>query len=64
MSAHEIGHTLGFGHNFISSANDRVSVMDYPHPKISYVDNQINIDNAYAKDIGEWDKVSSSVCLF
>ena len=49
---------LGFAHNFISSANDRSSVMDYPHPKIDLVDGQINIDNAYAKDIGDWDKVS------
>ena len=32
--------------------------MDYPHPKISIVDDKINIDNAYAKNIGEWDKVS------
>ncbi|MBT3684925.1 MAG: DUF5117 domain-containing protein, partial [Cryomorphaceae bacterium] len=32
LSAHEIGHTLGFAHNYISSANNRSSVMDYPHP--------------------------------
>ncbi len=32
LVAHEIGHTIGLSHNFISSANDRASVMDYPHP--------------------------------
>ncbi len=58
LSAHEIGHTLGFAHNYISSANNRSSVMDYPHPKIDLIDGKINIDNAYSKNIGDWDKVS------
>ena len=58
LSAHEIGHTLGFAHNYISSANNRSSVMDYPHPKIDIVNGEINIDNAYSKNIGDWDKVS------
>ena len=58
LSAHEIGHTLGFAHNYLSSISNRSSVMDYPHPKIDIVDGKINLDNAYDKDIGEWDKVS------
>ena len=58
LSAHEIGHTLGFAHNYISSANNRSSVMDYPHPKIDIINGDINIDNAYSKNIGDWDKVS------
>ncbi len=58
LSAHEIGHTLGFAHNYISSANNRSSVMDYPHPKIDIIDGDINIDNAYSKNIGDWDKVT------
>ena len=58
LSAHEIGHTLGFAHNYLSSISNRSSVMDYPHPKIEIVDGKINLDNAYDKDIGEWDKVS------
>ena len=58
LSAHEIGHTLGFAHNYISSANNRSSVMDYPHPKIDIVNGKINIDNAYSKNIGDWDKIS------
>ena len=58
LSAHEIGHTLGFAHNYISSANYRSSVMDYPHPKIDIIDGDINIDNAYSKNIGDWDKVT------
>jgi hypothetical protein len=58
LSAHEVGHTLGFAHNFSSSTNDRASVMDYPHPLISINNDQIDLSNAYSKGIGEWDKVS------
>ncbi|MGB5943498.1 MAG: zinc-dependent metalloprotease [Leeuwenhoekiella sp.] len=58
LSAHEVGHTLGFAHNFAASVNERASVMDYPHPKISLKDGEVNFDNAYAKGIGAWDKVT------
>ena len=58
LSAHEIGHTLGFAHNFTSSASNRSSVMDYPHPLVTIKNDEICLDNAYAKGIGEWDKVT------
>ena len=32
--------------------------MDYPHPKIDIINDKINLDNAYDKNIGEWDKVT------
>jgi hypothetical protein len=32
LSAHEVGHTIGFGHNYYDSSLGRTSVMDYPHP--------------------------------
>ena len=58
LSAHEIGHTLGFAHNFAASTNKRSSVMDYPHPQVQLTDGQIDFSRAYATGIGEWDKVS------
>lgn len=58
LSAHEVGHTLGFAHNFAASTNARASVMDYPHPKFELNNNQLNLSNAYDTGIGEWDKVS------
>ncbi len=56
LSAHEVGHTLGIAHNFAASANNRASVMDYPHPLITLKKGKIDLSNAYAKDIGIWDK--------
>ena len=58
LSAHEIGHTLGFAHNFAASVKDRASVMDYPHPTLELEDGMIRYDDAYAIGIGDWDKVS------
>ena len=58
LSAHEIGHTLGFAHNFAASTNGRASVMDYPHPKIEMRDGIIEFGDAYDTAIGAWDKVS------
>jgi len=58
LSAHEIGHTLGFAHNFAASTNNRASVMDYPHPQFELEGGEISFDNAYDTGIGEWDKVT------
>ena len=58
LGAHEVGHTLGFAHNFTASTHNRASVMDYPHPLITVKGNDIDLSNAYAIGIGDWDKVS------
>lgn len=58
LSAHEVGHTLGFAHNFAASTNNRASVMDYPHPKFQVKGDMIDFSNAYATGIGDWDKVT------
>ena len=58
LSAHEIGHTLGFAHNFAASTQNRASVMDYPHPLVTLDKDEIVLRNAYDDKIGAWDKVS------
>ena len=58
LSAHEVGHTLGFAHNFAASVADRASVMDYPHPTIRLKNGKIDFSDAYAVGIGDWDKVT------
>ncbi len=58
LSAHEVGHTLGISHNFAASVSNRASVMDYPHPLVKLDGNgNIDLSDAYATGIGEWDKV-------
>ena len=56
LAAHEVGHTLGLAHNFAASENDRASVMDYPHPKITIEKGQLSLQDAYAVGMGAWDK--------
>ncbi|MCL4814573.1 MAG: zinc-dependent metalloprotease [Vicinamibacteraceae bacterium] len=56
LSAHEVGHTLGFAHNFAASAYGRASVMDYPAPLVTIRDGRIDLSQAYASGIGEYDR--------
>ncbi|PKA84027.1 uncharacterized protein DUF5117 [Ulvibacter sp. MAR_2010_11] len=58
LSAHEVGHTLGFAHNFAASTTSRASVMDYPHPTLTLRNGEVDFSSAYATGIGEWDKVT------
>jgi len=59
LAAHEVGHTLGLEHNYSSSTVNRSSVMDYPPPVVKLAaDGTIDLSDAYATGIGEWDKVS------
>jgi hypothetical protein len=59
LSAYEVGHTLGLGHNYYDSTKGWISVMDYPHPLEELkADGTIDIANAYPARIGEWDKVT------
>ncbi|GAB4055141.1 zinc-dependent metalloprotease [Spirosoma litoris] len=63
LAAHEVGHTLGLPHNYIASTQGggmfgRASVMDYPTMVAKIKGASIDLSDAYAKNIGEYDKWS------
>lgn len=58
LSAHEVGHTIGFAHNFAASTfAGRASVMDYPAPWVRVGENEtLDVSAAYGVGVGVWDE--------
>ena len=59
LAAHEVGHTLGFPHNYMASSYGRESVMDYPAPLVQIDSNgDLDLSDAYVQRIGRYDELS------
>jgi hypothetical protein len=55
LTAHELGHVMGFGHNWASSINDRASVMEYPTPRVKVVGGRLDLNEAFQPSTGLYD---------
>lgn len=60
LAAHELGHALGFAHNFAASSYGRASVMDYPAPWIRLGDDGLlDLSQAYEPGPGTYDRFAA-----
>jgi hypothetical protein len=57
LSAHEVGHTLGFDHNWAATTFGWGSVMDYLAPHVEEKDGRLDRSDAYPTDVGSYDRL-------
>ena len=55
LAAHELGHTLGFQHNWAANMNDRSSVMEYPTPRVKVTNGKLDLSESFMTSIGAYD---------
>lgn len=55
LVAHELGHALGFGHNWAASINDNASVMDYPTPRVKVAGDKLDLSEPFMTSTGAYD---------
>ena len=60
LSAHEIGHSLGFAHNFAASTYGFGSVMDYPAPNVQVTNGELDFSEVYGVGVGPWDEFAAT----
>ncbi len=57
LTAHELGHVMGFQHNFSSSLNNFGSVMEYPTPRVKVTGGRLDLSDAFQRAIGPYDEM-------
>jgi hypothetical protein len=55
LTTHELGHVMGFGHNFASSINNRASAMEYPTPRVRVTQGRLDLSEAFELSTGAYD---------
>lgn len=55
LTAHELGHTLGFQHNWAANMNNRSSVMEYPTPRVKVTNGKLDLSESFMTAIGAYD---------
>lgn len=55
LSAHEVGHTLGFGHNWAATTFGWGSVMDYLAANVQPKGDGLDLGDAFPRDVGAYD---------
>lgn len=55
LAAHELGHTLGFQHNWDANLNNMSSVMEYPTPRVMVKDGKLDLSESFMKAVGAYD---------
>jgi hypothetical protein len=58
LSAHEVGHTLGLMHNWAATTFGWGSVMDYLAPNIQISKGELDLSDAYPRDVGSYDRLA------